>query len=360
MQTVRVQLAEHSYDIDIGTGWLQTIAEKLQSVLPVRHAVVITDSNVQPLYGDPVAQRLQSVGIQASLLSVPAGESSKCVAVAGQLWEQLLASGAHRQTVVIAVGGGVVGDLAGYIAASFARGIPFVQVPTTLLAQVDSSVGGKVGINLPGAKNMVGHFWQPRYVAIDTDVLQSLPDREYRAGLAEVVKYGVIMDPEFFAYLEANIANLNARDSNTLQAVVARCCQLKGDVVQDDERETTGLRAILNYGHTFGHALEAVTKYDTLLHGEAVAIGMLCASRLAERLGRISPDLTQRQFSLLHQLGLPTKVPTADRQALLDAMQHDKKVEQGKLRFILPTKLGHVELVGNISPDDVQAVWDAP
>jgi hypothetical protein len=207
--------------------------------------------------------------------------------MADRLWQELLELEADRNTVVVAVGGGVVGDLAGFVAATYARGVPFFQVPTTLLAQVDSSVGGKVGVNLPGAKNMVGAFWQPLGVLIDTEVLNTLPDREYRAGLAEVVKYGVILDAEFFAYLEDHVDDLNRRRADVLRPVIARCCRLKADVVEQDERETAGRRAVLNYGHTFGHAIEAETGYGDFLHGEAVSIGMLCASRLAERLGRI-------------------------------------------------------------------------
>jgi 3-dehydroquinate synthase len=279
--------------------------------------------------------------------------------VAEQLWEQLLDQGADRQTVVVALGGGVVGDLAGFVAATFARGLRFVQIPTTLLAQVDSSVGGKVGINLPGAKNMVGAFWQPRGVLIDVDVLGTLPEREYRAGLAEVVKYGVIQDAEFFAYLEANIAPINARDAAVLTHIVQRACRLKADVVEQDEREETGLRSILNYGHTFCHALEAATGYEQLLHGEGVAIGMMCAARLAERLGRVDAAFVERQRALLDALGLPLDVPDVDHDELIELMYRDKKVERGRLRFVLPARLGHVELVRDVEPDEIQAALAA-
>ncbi|MGE3641118.1 MAG: 3-dehydroquinate synthase, partial [Pirellulales bacterium] len=256
---------------------------------------------------------------------------------------------------VIAVGGGVVGDLAGFVAATFARGLRFVQVPTTLLAQVDSSVGGKVGINLPAAKNMVGCFWQPRGVLVDVNVLQSLPEREFNAGMAEVVKYGVIQDAEFFAYLERNIDAINSRIANVLTYIVERCCRLKADVVEQDEREETGLRAILNYGHTFGHAFEAATGYEQLLHGEGVAIGMLCASRLAERLGRVDAAFTKRQQVLLESFGLPTLVPEVSHDELIELMYHDKKTERGKLRFVLPSRLGHVEVVRGVANDDIRA-----
>ncbi len=292
------------------------------------------------------------------MLVIEAGEQSKDIDTAAGLWEQLLAVGTDRKSVVLAVGGGVIGDLAGFIAATFARGLPFVQVPTTLLAQVDSSVGGKVGINLSGAKNMVGAFWQPAGVLIDTAVLTTLPDREYRAGLAEVVKYGVILDAEFFEYLEQNVGELNDRDAVVLEHVVTRCCRLKADVVEADERETSGVRAVLNYGHTFCHALETVTGYGEYLHGEAVSLGMLCASRLAERLGRVDAAFTARQYNLLTALGLPVDFPDANRGQLLDAMTHDKKVEHGRLRFVLPTRMGHVELVGDVPEEDVLAALE--
>jgi 3-dehydroquinate synthase len=273
--------------------------------------------------------------------------------VAIELWERMLDEGADRKTTVVAIGGGVIGDLAGFIAATFARGLAFVQVPTTLLAQVDSSVGGKVGINLPGAKNMVGAFWQPRGVLIDVRTLSTLPDREFRAGLAEVVKYGVIQDAEFFEYLERHVEAINQRDTAVLTHIVHRCCRLKADVVEQDECELTGLRAILNYGHTFGHAFEAATGYETMLHGEGVAIGMLCASRLAERMGRVDAAFTKRQYDLLTAFGLPTAVPEVSHEELIELMYHDKKVERGKLRFVLPSQLGHVEVVRGVETDDI-------
>jgi 3-dehydroquinate synthetase len=234
-----------------------------------------------------------------------------------------------------------------------------VQIPTTLLAQVDSSVGGKVGINLPGGKNMVGAFWQPRGVLIDVDVLQTLPDREYRAGLAEVVKYGVIQDADFFAYLEANVAAINKRDAGVLTYIVERCCRLKADVVEKDEREETGLRSILNYGHTFCHAFEAATGYEQLLHGEGVAIGMQCAARLAERLGRVDGAFTERQRALLEALRLSLDVPDVDPDELIELMYRDKKVERGKLRFVLPSRIGHVELVRDVKVDDIHVALRA-
>ena len=254
--------------------------------------------------------------------------------------------------VVVAVGGGVVGDLAGFVAATYARGLRFFQVPTTLLAQVDSSVGGKVGINLPEAKNMVGAFLQPLGVLIDTATLDTLPDREYRSGLGEVVKYGVILDAELFDYLEGHVARLVARDPDVLVHVIARCCRLKADVVEQDEREETGLRAVLNYGHTFGHAFETLTGYGELLHGEAVAIGMI----VRRAAGRAAGPRRRRPSSERQQRAAGGPGPARrscrklDREKILATMMHDKKVEHGRLRFVLPDRLGHVELVGDVDP----------
>jgi 3-dehydroquinate synthase len=358
METVHVNLGPRSYDIEIASGNLAQVVKFCDTDQDDAHAVIITDSNVDELYSEPVGDALQQAGAQVDILIADAGEQSKVAEVAADLWEQMLDAGADRKSVVVALGGGVVGDLAGFVAATFARGLRFVQVPTTLLAQVDSSVGGKVGINLPRGKNMVGAFWQPRGVVIDVAVLDSLPDREYKAGLAEVVKYGVIQDAEFFAYLEKNINAINSRDAAVLTYIVKRCCRLKADVVEQDEREETGLRSILNYGHTFCHAFEAATEYETLLHGEGVAIGMMCAARLAERLKRVDAAFVLRQRKLLEAFGLPLEVPDVDHDELIELMYRDKKVERGKLRFVLPSRLGHVELVNNIATDDITAVLD--
>jgi 3-dehydroquinate synthase len=321
-------------------------------------ALVITDSNVQETHAVAVAEGLVTAGMEVDLIAIEPGEQSKSIETAAGLWEGLVELGADRKSVVVAVGGGVVGDLAGFIAATYARGIRFVQVPTTLLAQVDSSVGGKVGINLTTAKNMVGAFLQPLAVLIDTETLSTLPEREYVAGLGEVVKYGVILDAELFEYLESRIKPLIARDPDVLEHVIARSCELKADIVRQDEREETGLRAVLNYGHTFAHALETLTHYKRYLHGEAVAIGMQCAARLAERLGRVEPGLTERQGRLMAALGLPVALPKLDHEKFLESMMHDKKVEHGRLRLVLPTRLGHVELVSDVPGDDVLAALE--
>jgi 3-dehydroquinate synthase len=357
IETVRVELGERSYDIEIGDGNLVQVGRFVAQRGDASHAVVITDENVEKPHGLLVAESVAQTSTAVDLVVIEPGEQSKCVTTATELWEKLLDLGADRKTVVLAVGGGVIGDLAGFIAATYARGLPLFQVPTTLLAHVDSSVGGKVGINLPAAKNMVGAFLQPQGVLIDTATLATLPDPEYRTGLAEVVKYGVIVDAALFEFLEANASRILHRDGDALRRVIARCCRLKADVVQQDEREVSGLRAVLNYGHTIGHALESLTGYGELLHGQAVAIGMVYASRLAERLSRIDASVTARQEKLLAAFGLPTRLPEdLDVDQIVRAMMHDKKVQHGQLRFVLPTRLGHVELVGGVEIETVRQV----
>lgn len=354
--TVEVALAERSYDIHIGSGVLAGLTDFVAERGGARHVAVVTDTNVDELYADALADRFVEAGVESQVLVFDAGESSKAPETAIDLWQTMIDEGCDRQTVVIAVGGGVVGDLAGFVAATFARGLRFFQVPTTLLAQVDSSVGGKTGVNLEGAKNMVGSFWQPEGVLIDTDVLGTLDDREYAAGLAEVVKYGVILDAEFFALLEAEADAILAREPVILQKIIQRSCRLKADVVEADELEQSGQRAKLNYGHTFGHALEAATGYTQLLHGEAVAIGMVCASRMAEAMGRIDAEATQRQIVLLEKFGLPTTMPEGlDLDEISSLMWRDKKVHDGELRFVLPARLGEVEVVPSPGDDAVLA-----
>lgn len=348
-QSVRVNLGDRSYEIRIGTDILSRAGSMLRELGQFKRTIIITDKHVAEPHASTVADSLKAAGIIVDTLVVPAGEQSKSIAQADHLWNRLLEIGADRHSLIVAVGGGVIGDLAGFVAATFARGLRFVQVPTTLLAHVDSSVGGKVGINLPNAKNMVGAFWQPALVLIDAQTLQTLPEREYRSGLAEVVKYGVIMDADFFGRLEHDAANLLRRDNATMQSVVARCCRLKANVVEADEREESGHRAILNYGHTFAHALEAVTGYDQLLHGEAVSMGMVCAARLAQRLGRVDSGFIKRQHALLTALGLPVILPPIHVEDVVAAMSRDKKSKDGQLQFILPSRLGQVELIGPVS-----------
>jgi 3-dehydroquinate synthase len=357
-QTVRVNLDERSYDIEIGAGNLDRVGPFLAERAKPSKVILVTDDNVQEPHAIRVAESLAAESIETAIISLQPGEPAKSADMAAGLWEGLLELGADRKTVVAAVGGGVVGDLAGFIAATYARGLRFLQVPTTLLSQVDSSVGGKVGINLPGAKNMVGAFLQPLGVLIDTATLDTLPDREYRSGLGEVAKYGVILDAELFDYLETHAALLARRDPPTLVHVISRCCRLKADVVEGDEREETGLRAVLNYGHTFGHAFETLAGYGKILHGEAVAMGMDRAARLAEMLGRVDAAFVRRQRSLLEALGLSVAVPKLDPEKILETMMRDKKASHGRLRFVLPDRLGHVELVGDVEEDAVREVLE--
>ena len=357
IKTVRVDLAERSYAIQIGTQILDKAYDAISASGPVGHAIVITDENVEQPHAHRVGECLAAGGCRVDLVVVPAGEPSKSIDVANDLWQRLCQLGTDRKSVVVVVGGGVVGDLAGFIAATYARGLRFFQVPTSLLAQVDSSVGGKVAINLPQAKNMVGCFWQPDGVLIDTEVLKTLPPREYRAGLAEVVKYGVILDADFFAYLEQHAQQIMDRDAVALRHIITRSCELKAEVVQQDEREETGVRAALNYGHTIGHAIEAVSGYGEILHGEAISIGMICESRIAERMGMIAAEVTERQRKLLTTFGLPTcPAEGLALPDLLDAMSRDKKVADGTLHFVLPSRLGEVVLRNDVKNDDVRQV----
>ena len=354
---VPVNLGKRSYDIVIGPGAIDEVASTITSTVQTSHLVVVSDSNVAPIYLEKIQQQLSGSFDRIDSMVVPAGEPSKSVAQCDQLWQQMIQLKTDRKSAVVALGGGVVGDLAGFLAASFTRGLPFVQIPTSLLAQVDSSVGGKVGINLPQAKNMVGAFWQPRSVIIDPLVLNTLDEANYRAGMAEVIKYGVIMDADFFQFLEASVDQIKARDPKTLTKIIAQSCRCKAQVVEEDEQETTGRRAILNYGHTYGHAIEAVFGYGKFLHGQAIAIGMTCAARLAKQLGMVDQNFCDRQTKLFLDIGLPVECPNEKLDELMEAMTRDKKVSGGKLKLILPTRMGHVELTDAPDPKQIHASW---
>ena len=341
---------DRSYAIHVGSGILGQLGSLLAAAGSGR-AVVIADVAVVEPHAATVVAGLEQAGLDANLLTVPSGEASKSLVEAGRLWESLAQLGIDRQTVVVAVGGGVVGDLAGFIAAGFARGIPCWQVPTTLVAQVDSAIGGKTGINLRAGKNLVGAFWQPRGVIADIDTLATLPNREFISGLAEVVKYGMILDADFFAWLEDNTTAVVTREPAAISHIVRRSAELKAFVVERDEREQTGLRACLNYGHTFAHAFETATGYGTLLHGEAVSLGMVAAARLAADLGRIDEAVATRQRRLLEQFGLPVVTDTLhgiSDDTLLAIMARDKKALHGRLRFVLPDRIGQVELIKGV------------
>ncbi|GHT10760.1 3-dehydroquinate synthase [Planctomycetales bacterium] len=333
---------------------MSSAGKVLAAFKPVSKAVILTDVNVQSFgYAEQVAASIADAGISANVFSIAAGEHSKAIETANTLWQTLLEDGTDRKAVLVTVGGGVIGDLGGFVAATYARGIRFFQVPTTLLAQVDSSVGGKVGIDLPDAKNMVGAFHQPLAVLIDTQTLQTLPEEQYLSGLGEVVKYGESLDAELFKYLEANTDAVNHRDNAVLRKIVAECCRIKADIVAEDEFETTGKRILLNYGHTFAHSFETLSGFS-LLHGLAVAHGSICAAKLAVNLGLVDETLLQRFVQLHKQLHLPAAAPEdIDWHKAVTLMQHDKKTEFGELRFVLPTGLGSCGVV-SCTPQQIE------
>src|SRR5438128_3551985 len=357
MYVIKVPLGVRSYTISIGSHLRSRLAHECKRLYLGQRCAVISDRNVATHYGEAAAQSLQGSGFEPILITVPAGETAKILKVVSSCYDQLAAHRLERKSFVVALGGGVVGDLAGFVAATFLRGIDLVQVPTTLLSQVDSSVGGKVGVNLKAGKNLVGAFFQPRFVLCDLHTLETLPAREYRAGLAEVIKYGIIHDVELFKRLEQVMPKLLLRDPDTLSSVVARCCQIKAGVVGQDETES-GLRAILNFGHTIGHALEAVSGYGKYLHGEAIAIGQVLAAKLsAELLGLPQRDV-ERIAVLFEKAGLPThiKLNPAQREKVLEAMQHDKKVSEGIVKFVLVNKIGQVSFGQAVPLDLVEKV----
>jgi 3-dehydroquinate synthase len=338
VDTVNVALGDRSYPIHIGSGLLQR-AELVRAHLAQPRVAIVTNDVVGPLYLDALGGVLERAGVQALRVTLSDGEARKNWESLNRILDALLENRCERSTTVIALGGGVIGDLAGFAAAVFLRGVPFIQVPTTLLAQVDSSVGGKTGINHPLGKNMIGAFYQPKMVLADTDTLATLPARELAAGLAEVVKYGLILDRAFFDWLEANMERLTARDEQALTYAIRRSCELKAEVVAGDERES-GARALLNLGHTFGHAIEAGLSYGTWLHGEAVASGTVMAARLSHAMGMLDDADVARISALLQRAGLPVEAPALGADTYLDLMGMDKKVEGGKLRLILLRAIG--------------------
>jgi 3-dehydroquinate synthase len=342
-QCVKVPLAERSYDIVIRSGLLAETGQRLRALGFSGKAAVVTDSTVGRRYGSPLLRSLRAAGFQPRVITIPAGERAKTQRWVSSILDELVRERFERGSVLLALGGGVIGDLAGFAAAVFARGMPFVQVPTTLVAQVDSSVGGKTGINHPLGKNLIGVFHQPRLVLIDPETLQTLPAREWVAGLAEVIKYGVIADEEFFAYLEQHMGGLLKLEERAVAQVITRSCQIKASVVVQDERESD-LRRILNYGHTVGHALESLGRYRKLVHGEAVAIGMVQEADLSRHLGFCADEVVRRQRALVRQAGLPDALPRVGFTELWNAMQHDKKVSRSRLHCVLPERIGAVRI----------------
>jgi 3-dehydroquinate synthase len=357
VRTVSVQLENRSYAIKIASGLLQKLGGECARLKLGDRCAIITDTNVGRKFAKPVYESLVKAGFEPILVTVPPGEKSKRISVVENCYDQLAAHRLERKSFIVALGGGVVGDLAGFVAATYLRGIDFIQVPTTLLAQVDSSVGGKTGVNLKAGKNLVGAFYQPRLAICDWDTLKTLPEREFISGLAEVIKYGIISDEKLFARLERDLRKILKRDSKTLSEIIARCCEIKAEVVSQDETES-GLRAILNFGHTIGHAVENSSGYGNFLHGEAISIGQVAAAKLSQKiLGLPSRDV-ERIEKLFTRAGLPTqiKLNSIQRKKLFAAMKLDKKVSAGEIKFVLAEKIGRVVWGQKVSTGLIEAV----
>ncbi|MDT8901797.1 3-dehydroquinate synthase [Anaeroselena agilis] len=358
MAEVNVNLPGGGYAIYIEPGGLDLLGERISRLNLGDRALVVTDAVVADLYGERALAALRRAGVRAGLAVIPPGEESKSLAAAEGLYTQAIEGGLDRRSPIIAVGGGVVGDLAGFVAATYLRGVPFIQVPTTLLAQVDSSVGGKVAVNHPAGKNLIGAFYQPRLVVADVAVLATLPARELASGLAEVVKYGVIADAAFFAWLGANSEAILARDAGVLGEIVRRSCEIKAAVVEQDEKESH-LRMILNFGHTIGHAVEAATGFARYTHGEGVAIGMYGAALLASLLGRCGRETVENVAALLGRFGLPTAARGCRAEDLTAYLARDKKSIGGVVNWVLPDGIGRVTICGDVPDEAVRQVLAA-
>jgi 3-dehydroquinate synthase len=355
MAKIKVDLKDQSYDVQIDSDCLSGLGRLVEGEKWGRDVFLVTDPLVNDLYGDEVCRGFKS---KIRVLEVPRGERYKNLKEASLLYDQLIRYGAHRDSLIIALGGGVIGDLAGFVAATYMRGINYIQVPTTLLAQVDAAIGGKTAINHVKGKNLIGCFYQPCLVYIDVKTLTTLPARELRTGLAEVVKYGVIEDADFFKFLENNSHHLNTKAfeaEDTLRAalklwqtIVAESAKIKARVVEKDEKESN-LRMILNFGHTVGHAIEALTRYRAYNHGEAVAVGMVAAAMIAQRMRMLDPEVVKRIRDLLEKLGLPIEIEGLPIGKIIQALSVDKKVREGKVQFVLPEKLGKVAIINNVS-----------
>ena len=357
MRIVPVSLGSRSYHIKVGGGLLPRLGAECAPLKLGQRCAVITDANVAKKFASAALKSLSASGFEPVLITVPAGEKSKRIVVVEKCHDQLAAHRLERKSFIVALGGGVVGDLAGFVAATYLRGIPFVQVPTTLLAQVDSSVGGKTGVNLRAGKNLVGTFYQPRLVLCDLDTLKTLPRREYLSGLAEVIKYGIIYDANLFAQLENNLPKILRRDPKTLSQIIARCCEIKAEVVGQDETES-GLRAILNFGHTIGHAIENSSGYGKFLHGEAISIGQVAAAKLSHKLLGLPADEVEQIEKLFVAASLPVtiKVRAVQRKKLFAAMLLDKKVSAGDVKFVLAEKIGKAVWGQKVPMDLIEAV----
>jgi 3-dehydroquinate synthase len=360
VRIVSVQLGNRSYPIKIAPGLLNQLGRECARLKLGDRCAIITDTNVGRRFAKPVYESLVKAGFEPSLITVPAGEKSKRISVVEKCHDQLAAHRLERKSFIVALGGGVVGDLAGFVAAIYLRGIPFVQVPTTLLAQVDSSVGGKTGVNLRAGKNLVGAFYQPKLVLCDLETLKTLPEREFISGLAEIIKYGIIFDAKLFAQLERDLPKILKLDAKTLSEIIARCCEIKAEIVSQDETES-GLRAILNFGHTIGHAIENSSGYGKFLHGEAITIGQVAAAKLSQKILGLSERDVRRIENLFVQAGLPTqiKLNSARRKKLFDAMRLDKKVSGGEIKFVLAKKIGDAVWGQKITPPVIEEILTA-
>ncbi len=354
MKRVKVRLGSNNYSIYIGSGLLTKTGSRLKEIGFRDKLVIVTDPAVKNLYGNTLKQRLTDEGFEVTILEVPVGEEQKSLETAGKLYNELSSFHAERKTPILALGGGVIGDLTGFVAATYMRGVPLIQIPTTLLAQVDSSIGGKVALDHGQLKNKIGAFYQPRLVVSDTATLRSLTPTELSQGLAEVIKYAAIRDKGFFAYLERNIDQIKSLDDRALETIVFRSAKIKAEVVEKDERDF-GLRNILNYGHTIGHAIESVSDFQ-VQHGEAVAIGMLAAARISNKLGILDKNEVTRLKGVIASAGLPTELPSPEVERLIQAIKHDKKILQGKLRFVLPKSIGNVFITDEVNPSLIEEV----
>ena len=355
MIEIPVDLGPRSYSILVGAGALATVGTELAKRGVGRKVVLVSDAAIARLHAEPVVRGLGQAGFDIAQVSVPDGEQAKRLDVVSDLWDRLLDAGCDRTSTVVALGGGAVGDVAGFAAATYMRGMNLVQVPTTLLAQVDASIGGKTAIDHPRGKNLIGAFHQPRIVIVDPATLTTLPEREFRSGLAEVIKHGIVLDAAYFADLETSIPALLDRDLTTLERIVAGSCRLKAQVVERDEQEAE-LRWVLNYGHTVGHALEAATGFRRWAHGEAVSLGIAAEARLAERLGIGSPATTERQLRLLSAVGLPVDGLQVDPATVVEAMSRDKKGRDGRVPFVLAPEIGTFRIVPEVPTDIVLQV----
>ncbi len=337
---IRLELGERSYSIHVGTGLLPEAGYLLKNLGLGKKIGIITHKKLGDLYGNTLKKTLSEAGFEVHVLTLPEGEKTKDIRYLTRIYDFCLSNKLERKSTLLALGGGVIGDLTGFAAATLLRGINFVQVPTSLLAQVDSSVGGKTGINHPLGKNLIGAFYQPRAVLIDLDVLKTLPSRHFKNGMAEVIKYGMIHDKGLFEYLQAHAKEIQSRNETALAHIIRTSCRIKAEIVGQDERETGGIRAYLNYGHTVGHAIEAVLHYKKLLHGEGVSIGMVAASRISKELGYVTEAEAGEIESLLKKTGLPTGIPGLPADELLGAMALDKKVKAGNVVFVLTQGIG--------------------